>query len=49
VVWISFSFGLDFLSNPSYDWRCLLLGVAKQFLRIVEWRCLSALHGLEHL
>lgn len=27
-----------FLSNPSYDWRSLLLGVAKQFLRIVEKR-----------
>ena len=27
-----------FLSNPSYDWRSLLLGVAKQFLRIEEKR-----------
>ena len=27
-----------FLSNPSYDWRSLLLGIAKQFLRIVERR-----------
>ena len=27
-----------FLSNPSYNWRCLLLGIAKQFLRIVERR-----------
>ena len=27
-----------FLSNPSYDWRSLLLGIAKQFLRIVEIR-----------
>lgn len=27
-----------FLSNPCYNWRSLLLGVAKQFLRIVERR-----------
>ena len=27
-----------FLSNPSYNWRSLLLGIAKQFLRIVERR-----------
>ena len=27
-----------FLSNPSYNWRSLLFGVAKQFLRIVERR-----------
>lgn len=27
-----------FLSNPSYNWRSLLLGIAKQFLRIVEKR-----------
>ena len=27
-----------FLSNASYDWRSLLLGIAKQFLRIVERR-----------
>jgi hypothetical protein len=25
-----------FLTNASYNWRSLLLGVAKQFLRIVE-------------
>lgn len=27
-----------FLSNPYYNWRSLLLGIAKQFLRIVESR-----------
>ena len=27
-----------FLTNASYNWRSLLLGVAKQFLRIVERR-----------
>ena len=27
-----------FLTNTSYNWRSLLLGVAKQFLRIVERR-----------
>ena len=27
-----------FLNNAAYNWRCLLLGVAKQFLRIVKRR-----------